>query len=214
MKLKSYLLLVALATLVQCRALDDDWDNDGDVIIVTPTPTPVVSDYSKYNCNECVLIPPEEEECDCLEFNQCTLKDLSPEYQGDLIGCALAPQPTPTTPPVNTTCGGNSTNPRCSALAFNDGKGGDLVKLGEHTGLPAHLLDQSWQGAATVEWELVTGGFEKFRFAGCANPSQGKERQHFRGARQCTAYTGQVRVCDADKCCEFNLPKSPCERID
>jgi hypothetical protein len=105
-------------------------------------------------------------------------------------------------------------NPGCDVLAFGDGVGGDLWKIGERTNKPVLILDQDYQGQATVQAELASGGFETFVFSGCANPTSGKQRQHHRSANSCTSYTGKIIVTDATKSCEFNLPGSVCARID
>ena len=105
-------------------------------------------------------------------------------------------------------------NPPCSSLAFDDGRGGDLwLPVSAGDGLPVYLLNGAWQERANAEAELVSGGFEEGRFTGFNNPDPDGLRQHFRFTRSCEQYTGAVIVTDATQSCEVSIP-DVCERID
>lgn len=126
------------------------------------------------------------------------------------------PEPEPTEEPE---CPRDDfTNEDCAELSFNDGRGGDLWKpVSESDGKPAYLLNGGYQGTASVQLELISGGFEDMRFANCSNEDgsfNNNLRQTFRANQDCTAYTGRVIVTDATKSCDFDLPANPCERID
>ena len=109
-----------------------------------------------------------------------------------------------------------STNPPCSALAFNDGRGGNLwLHHSESNGLPVYLLSSQWQDETQIEAVRTDGTTETGNFTGFANPDgDGRLRAHYRFSRGCGSYTGRMIVSDQDKTCEIQLPASPCTRID
>lgn len=109
-----------------------------------------------------------------------------------------------------------SSNPGCGSIAFGDGRGGNLwLHHSESTGSPVFLLASSWQDRVTVEAVLKSGGTERGRYTGFANPDgDGRLRQHHRFGRSCGSYTGTLIITDSNQVCEITLPKSPCSRVD